>query len=218
MKIPNLFNQAKHQMTFSYRNIHSLFHINRLIVWSVVLFAFASSSFSGWMVYKIHTESLENAFAIDSKGDVLPLVWKEGSHYLEVEALAHLERFHQLFYGMDASTFENHLEKALWWGDASVDNLYREKKTDGTYNRLLQFSLVQEVVLVESKLEIVEDSIPFSCRVLFEVKRGAIIDKYELITTGTLIQVERHFPNNPHGLLITDFFEKSLKKLENATR
>src|SRR6056297_1841438 len=218
MKITNLFNNAKNNLSFSYQNIHALFRMNRIIVWSVVLMTFASSSFSGWMVYQIHTESLENAFAIDTQGEVVPLVWKEGSQHLNIEALAHLERFHQLFYGMDASTFELHLDKALWWGDTSVDNLYQQKKTDGTYNRLLQFSLVQQVLSVNSNIDISGESIPFSSTVLFDVKRGTITDQYELITTGTLIPVERHFPNNPHGLLITEFYEKSLKKLEDAVR
>ncbi|MDP5361695.1 MAG: hypothetical protein NWP79_06055 [Paracoccaceae bacterium] len=35
---------------------------------------------------------------------------------------------------------------------------------------------------------------------------------------GNLIRVDRHFPNNTHGLLITNFFENSLKKLTDATR
>ena len=218
MKIKNLFSKNSNPISFSYENIHSLFRVNRLIVWTVVLMAFASSSFSGWMVYKIHTESLQNAFAIDTKGAVVPLVWTEGNKHIKIEALAHLERFHQLFYGMDASTFELHLEKALWWGDTSVDNLYQQKKTDGTYNRLLQFSLVQQVLSVDSNIDTSGESIPFSSTVLFNVKRGTITDQYELITTGTLIPVERHFPNNPHGLLITEFYEKSLKKLEDAAR
>jgi len=204
-------------MKFSYQNIHSLFRINRLIVWSVVLLAFGSSAFSGWMVYKIHKESLQNAFVINTEGEVKPLNWEDREQHVSVEALAHLERFHQLFYGMDASTFENHLETALWWGDASVDNLYRQKKTEGTYNRLLQFSLVQQVNKIDSKIESIEGVIHFSTKILFEVKRGTVIDHYEMITTGKLIQVERHFPNNPHGLLITEFFEKSLKKLINET-
>ncbi|MFS4418569.1 conjugal transfer protein TraK [Maribacter sp. 2307ULW6-5] len=218
MKMSILFSKGRKNASFSYNNIHSLFRVNRLIVWSVVLMAFASSSFSGWMVYKIHKESLENVFAIDSNGEVVPLVWANESQHLEIEAMAHLERFHQLFYGMDASTFEAHLDKALWWGDASVDNLYQQKKTDGTYNRLLQFSLIQEVVSVETQLEITRNSIPFSCSVQFVVKRGSVTDRYELETTGILTPVERHFPNNPHGLLITEFFEKSLKKQNDATR
>ena len=202
-------------MKFKYQDIQTLFRINRLIVLSVAILAFASSGFSGWMAYHIHKESLQNAFAIDGQGTVSKLQWEHQTQHLEVEAMAHLERFHQLFYGMDAASFEEHMEKVLWWGDTSVDELYKQKKSEGIYNRLLQYSLVHKVTQVDSKIELKNDRIPFSTRTLFEVRRGTSIDGYELITSGTLIRVERNFPHNPHGLLITEFFEKSLRKIEN---
>lgn len=204
-------------MKFTYSNIHTLFRINRIIVLSVVGLAFATSGFSGWMTYRIHREALDGAFAIDPQGDIHTLTWQPASKSLQVEALAHLEQFHRLFYGLDAATFDEHIERALWWGDKSVSELYREKKSDGLYNRLLQYSLVQKVLEVDSHIEPHVDEIPFTTRLRFEVKRGEVVDTYELITTGTLIKVERSFPRNPHGLLITEFFEKSLKKLPHAS-
>ncbi|NRA51746.1 MAG: hypothetical protein HRU12_21685 [Phaeodactylibacter sp.] len=60
-----------------------------------------------------------------------------------------------------------------------------------------------------------KNKIPFTTRTIFEVHRGDVVDHYELITTGTLIRVERNFPHNPHGLLITGFFEESLRKIIN---
>lgn len=202
-------------MKFSYQNIHTLFRINRLIVISVVIMAFASSGVSAWMTYRIHRDALQNAFAIDASGAVLPLSWEAQSANREIEALAHLEQFHRLFYGIDAATFEQHLERALWWGDTSVNELYKQKKSEGLYNRLLQYSLVQKVVAIESRLEPGDNRIPFTTRLVFDLRRGEVTDTYELITTGILIPVERQFPRNPHGLLITEFFEKSLKKLSN---
>jgi len=202
-------------MKFSYQNIHSLFRINRLIVISVVVMAFASSGVSTWMTYRIHRDALQNAFAIDASGAVVPLSWEAQSANREIEALAHLEQFHRLFYGIDAATFEQHLERALWWGDTSVNELYKQKKSEGLYNRLLQYSLVQKVVSIESRLEPGDNRIPFTTRLVFDLRRGEVTDTYELITTGVLIPVERQFPRNPHGLLITEFFEKSLKKLSN---
>lgn len=205
-------------MKFSYQNIHTLFRINRLIVLSVVALAFASSGFSGWMTYRIHRETLQNAFAIDSKGAVHSLSWQSEAATREIEALAHLEAFHRLFYGIDAASLNDHMERALWWGDASVNELYREKKSDGLFNRLLQYSLVQKVLKVESQIDPQASQIPFTTRVLFEVRRGGVTDSYELITTGRLIPVERNFPHNPHGLLITEFYEKSLKQLPHENK
>jgi len=101
----------------------------------------------------------------------------------------------------------------LWLGNSSVDALYRQKKVDGVYNRLLQYSLVQKVLSIESKVDIQHEPYKFETRTVFEINRGSVTDSYELFTTGSLIKVDRNFPNNTHGLLITDFFEKTLKKI-----
>jgi len=53
---------------------------------------------------------------------------------------------------------------------------------------------------------------------IFEINRGSIIDTYELVSSGNLIPVDRNFPNNPHGLLITEYFENTIKKLSDESR
>ena len=89
------------------------------------------------------------------------------------------------------------------------------KKSDGVYNRLLQYSLVQKVLRIESEIEISQEPYTFRTTTLFQINRGKVTDTYELVTTGNLIHVDRNFPKNTHGLLITDYFENSLKKVQD---
>lgn len=96
-----------------------------------------------------------------------------------------------------------------------MDALYRQKKADGVYNRLLQYSLVQKVLKIESRIDIQQEPYRFETTTVFEINRGSITDTYELNTTGNLIHVDRNFPKNTHGLLMTNFFENTLKKIEN---
>jgi hypothetical protein len=193
-------------MKTPYQNIYKVLKLNRFIVLSVVICSFLTSTLALWTAFSTSRKALNSAFAINTDGSIIPLTLVTQKENFRVEALAHLELFHSYFYDIDASNYEKNLEKALWLGNSSVDNLYRQKKADGVYNRLLQYSLVQEVLEIDSKLEEQED-------VIFELNRGSIIDTYELISTGKLLPVDRHFPNNPHGLLITDYFENSLRKL-----
>jgi len=158
---------------------------------------------------------MNNAFAINTDGSVIPLKLIAQKENFRVEALAHLELFHSYFYNIDASNYELNLEKALWLGNSSVDNLYRQKKADGVYNRLLQYSLVQKVLNIDSELEEKDGAYSFRTITIFEINRGSIVDTYEMVSTGKLISVNRNFPNNPHGLLITDYFENTLKKLND---
>ena len=197
-----------------YKNIYTVLKLNRFIVLAVVIMATIISVVAVVLVIKLHNETVNNAFVVNTDGSIIPLKMVQQQENLEVEALAHLELFHRYFYHIDASNYEKHLEKGLWLGNSSVDALYRQKKADGVYNRLLQYSLVQKVLSIDSQIDITKEPYRFETTTIFEVNRGTIIDTYELKTTGNLIHVDRNFPNNTHGLLITNFFEKTLRKIE----
>ena len=200
-------------MKTPYKNIYSILKLNRFIVLSVIIGAVITCIVSIVMVIKLHKESVNNAFVVNTNGSVIPLKMVSQRENLNVETLAHLELFHTYFYNIDASNYEKNLEKALWLGNSSVDALYRQKKVDGVYNRLLQYSLVQKVLRIESKVDLQNEPYGFETMTIFEINRGTITDTYELTTTGKIIHVDRNFPKNTHGLLITDFFENTLKKI-----
>ena len=202
-------------MKTPYKNIYNVLKLNRFIVLAMVIGAVLTCIVSVLMVIKLHKESVNNAFVVNTNGSVIPLKMVTQQENLEVEILSHLELFHTYFYHIDASNYEKNLEKALWLGNSSIDALYRQKKADGVYNRLLQYSLVQKVLKIESRIYIEEEPYRFETTAIFEINRGSIIDTYELTTSGNLIHVDRNFPKNTHGLLITNFFENKLKKLEN---
>ena len=189
-----------------------MLRLNRFIVLVVVIGSVLTCIVSVLQVMKLHKETINSAFMINTNGSVIPLKWVAQKENLSVEVLAHLELFHTYFYNIDASNYEKHLEKALWLGNSSVDALYRQKKADGVYNRLLQYSLVQKVLSIDSKIDIQQEPYSFETKTIFEINRGTIVDTYELTTTGKLIHVDRNFPKNTHGLLITNFFRKQTKK------
>tara|TARA_R110000868_G_scaffold196496_1_gene442420 strand:+ start:543 stop:1166 length:624 start_codon:yes stop_codon:yes gene_type:complete len=196
-----------------YKNIYTVLKLNRYIVLAVVLACLLTSIFAVVTVYRFNQRMLNSTFAVNTDGSIIPLKLVSQKENMEVEALSHLDLFHNYFYGIDESNYEKNLEKALWLGDSTVDNVYRQKKADGVYNRLLQYSLVQKVISVNTELILNGERISFQTETIFEINRGSIIDRYQLITTGNLLQVDRNFPNNTHGLLITNFFENTLKKL-----
>ncbi|CDF80843.1 conjugative transposon protein TraK [Formosa agariphila KMM 3901] len=201
-------------MKTPYKNIYSVLKLNRIIVISLVVCTLLICCFATWIVYDTHKKALNSAFAISTNGAVIPLSWVTQKENLEVEALAHIELFHTYFYDIDASNYESHLEKALWLGNSSVDNLYRQKKADGVYNRLLQYSLVQKVLRIDTQLDLTSEPYQFQTVTVFEINRGTTIDTYELESSGDLIMVDRNFPKNTHGMLITNYFENTLKKVQ----
>lgn len=205
-------------MKSPYIHIYKVLRLNRFLVLSVVIIAFASSTISLFQVRKFQKDFLNKAFVVGTDGMVIPLALVEEKENLEVESQAHLAQFYRYFYDLNTSNYKSNLEKALWLGNQSVDEVYRQKKSEGVYNRLIQYSLVQQIVNIESQIDLNSNPYKFSSTIQFQVNRGSITDRYQLQTSGNLIQVERQFPRNPHGLLITNYFENSLKKLEDETR
>lgn len=203
-------------MKTPYKNIYSILRINRFIVLSVVVMAMVATIVSSVISYKMYHNALNGSFAIGKNGAVIPLQWVQEKENLEVEALEHLRLFHNYFYSIDATNFESNIEKALWLGDSSVDNVYRQKKSDGVYNRLMQYSLVQKVLSIESVIDLIAEPYSFKTVTIFQINRGSIVDTYELISTGKLLHLDkRNFPKNTHALLITDYFESTLTKVNN---
>ncbi|MCK0162075.1 conjugal transfer protein TraK [Allomuricauda sp. F6463D] len=201
-------------MKAPFKNIQQQLQMNRAVVLAVVIVSGMVCIISITMVTRMHRAMLNSAFVVSDMGDIIPLELVDQREHLEVEALSHLERFHQWFYGVDAGSYGDHMEKALWLGNGSVDALYRQKKANGFYNRLLQYSLVQQVERIDSTIDMNQKPYRFETRTVFHINRGTVTDTYELLTSGRLITVERNFPHNPHGLLITDFFENSLRKMD----
>lgn len=200
-------------MKTTYKNITDVLRLNRFIVLAMVVLCLLTSGFSLWTAHRANRLMLDSAFAVNTDGSIIPLTLVDERENLEVEARSHLNLFHNYFYGIDESNYKRNLEKALWLGDSSVDEAYRQKRAEGVYNRLLQYSLVEKIITIDIQLDLAKEPYGFQVKTLFEIDRGAVTDKYQLITTGKLIHVDRHFPNNTHGLLITDFFERSLRKI-----
>ncbi|MEQ8420510.1 MAG: conjugal transfer protein TraK [Arenibacter algicola] len=202
-------------MKTPYKNIYKVLDQNRFIVWSLVIGTTVTCVVAILSMLKLHRETVDKVFMVNTDGDVIPLKLVSQKENLGVEVLSHLELFHTYFYHIDPSNYEKNLEKALWLGNSSVDALYKQKKSDGVYNRLLQYSLVQKVLRIESEIEISQEPYTFRTTTLFQINRGQVTDTYELVTSGNLIHVDRNFPKNTHGLLITDYFENSLKKVQD---
>ena len=113
-------------MKTPYQNIYTVLKINRFIVFTVVICGALCNIFSLWTAFSTNEKALNSAFAVNTDGSIIPLKLVTQKENFMVEALAHLSLFHQYFYNIDTSNYEKNLEKALWLGNSSVDDLYRQ--------------------------------------------------------------------------------------------
>jgi len=102
-----------------YKNIYSVLKINRFIVLAVVVACLLTSVFSILTVYRFNHRMLNSTFAVNTDGSIIPLKLVSQKENMEVEALSHLDLFHNYFYGIDESNYRKNLEKSLWLGDST---------------------------------------------------------------------------------------------------
>ena len=205
-------------MKTPYKDIYTVLGTNRIIVISAIGLALLSILFSLAFAFVMYQKTLNSTYAINLDGSVLPMELIETKENFDIEVMHNLDMFHRYFYDLNATNYASQIEKALWLGNNSVDELYRAKKSEGVYNKLVQFNLIQKVNQIKTQIDTRTLPFQFQTVLTFEVNRGTTVDSYQLITKGNLVKIDRNFPHNPHGLLITNFQEEQLKIITDESR
>ncbi|WP_286951187.1 hypothetical protein [Mesonia sp.] len=56
-----------------YKNIYTVLKLNRFIVLALIVCSLLSNIFALWMAFSTHKKALNNAFAINTDGSIIPL-------------------------------------------------------------------------------------------------------------------------------------------------
>jgi len=192
-------------------DIYKTLIINRLIVWGLMISFVCSSAIFAFSINNLYAKQLNTVLVLDSNGEVIPMKWMQRDENIKVEIKDHLEKFHNYFYQYDAFNVEKSLEKALWFGDNSIEQLYIKRKNDGWYSRVSSYGINQTIEILPENIEIQGNSEPYSFRVkaILSIAQDDQTIRYSFETTGLIIFVSRNYPLNPHGLLITRFAENN---------
>ena len=190
-------------------DIYKTLIINRLIVWGLMISFVCSSAIFAFSINNLYAKQLNTVLVLDSNGEVIPMKWMQRDENIKVEIKDHLEKFHNYFYQYDAFNVEKSLEKSLWFGDNSVEQLYIKRKNDGWYTKVSSYGIKQTIEILPENIEIQGNNEPYSFRVkaILSITQDDQTIRYSFETTGLIIFVSRNYPLNPHGLLITRFAE-----------
>ena len=192
-------------------DIYKTLIVNRLVVWGLTIAFIASSAIFALSINNLYTKQLNTVLVLDTHGEVIPMKWMQRDENIKVEIKDHLEKFHTYFYQYDAFNVEKSLEKALWFGDNSIEQLYIKRKNDGWYTKVSSYGIKQTIEILPENIEIQGNSEPYSFQVkaVLSITQDDQTIRYSFETTGVIIFVSRNYPLNPHGLLITRFAENN---------
>jgi hypothetical protein len=192
-------------------DIYRTLIVSRMVVWGLTIAFIVSSAIFAFAISDLYSKQLNTVLVLDTDGEVIPMKWMQRDENIKVEIKDHLEKFHTYFYQYDAFNVEKSLEKALWFGDNSVEQLYIKRKNDGWYSRVSSYGIKQTIEILPENIEIEGNSEPYSFRVkaTLSITQDEQTVRYSFETTGLIIFVSRNYPLNPHGLLITRFAENN---------
>jgi hypothetical protein len=142
--------------------------------------------------------------------------WMNRMENITVELKHHLDLFHRYFYEYDAFNVNKQMERALWLGDESVEQVYIKRSNDGWYNRVSMFNIDQRIEIAPEGITVSGTDEPFRFSVIakLRIKQDKQETVYLFETAGTVIFVNRNYPLNPHGMLIQNFTELRSTKIE----
>jgi conjugative transposon TraK protein len=136
---------------------------------------------------------------------------------LEIEAKAHIELFHQLFFTLppDDKYMHRNIEKAMYLADESALKQYNTLNEQGFYSSILSSSAI--LTIMTDSIVIDNETQGFTYYGVQRIERPTSILKRQLITSG-YFQTSMRSDNNPHGLIITKWRTELNRDLEYTVK
>lgn len=163
-----------------------------VIVVAVLIFSFITSQNERKTIYVLNGEVPLEATRTDATVN------------FEVEAKAHIDQFHNLFFTLpaDEKYIERTMSKAMYLADESAMKQYNTLKEKGFFSSILSSSA--NITIMADSILLDLNRMSFLYYGVQRIERPASILKRQLITSGNLQQVPRT-ESNPHGILITNW-------------
>lgn len=148
----------------------------------------------------------KNIYVID-KGSVLQANRADNGEQRDLEVMDHVRRFHELFFNLspNVNLINQNIERALNLADESAYNYFNTQKEGNHYSRLIDMNASQQISLDSIKVNILKYPYEVETQASLYVLRESNISYYTMRTTCTLTETERT-PDNPHGLMIGNFY------------
>ena len=198
---------------------------NYTVVYIMGAIAVISIVSSAYFSYQTYLYSRNHIYAIDSKGQMLPLTLLDGKKDRMKQVMANADLFVNYAYDIDAFNYKEKKERLSWLLDNQVIRIFKDKENQGYYNQLLQYNIVQHAKVLPETMQWTEDNGAYTLRFISQIQIINTGEKqvYNIQVKLRMIDVSINYPYNPYGLLIVDYVEEQkqliqdkeqLKKLE----
>lgn len=194
-------------------NFYSVLKKNNTAVWVISFVAVVSVLGAFWFSYSVYTESIRNIYAINEKGELTPLKKLDLKEANLIQAKANLEYFVENYYNLEAYSMKRKQEKVLWLVGDQPTKIIKDRIRKGYFDEFLSVAgLIQSAEILQNTLKITKDE-PYQAEFVVRIQRvnGGVSEYYDSTIKMKMERVNRNYPYNPYGLLITQFSESLIR-------
>lgn len=190
-------------------NFYAVLKKNNTATWVVGMVAIASVFGSLLFSFSVYQNSTDNIYGINEKGELIPLKKLEVQNANLIQAKANIEYFVDQYYNLDAYSMKRKSEKVLWLVGSQPTKIIKDRMKKGYFDEFLSVAgLIQSAEILQQTLKITKTD-PYEAEFVVRIQRvnAGISDYYDSHIKMKMERVERNYPFNPYGLLITQFSE-----------
>ncbi|GIJ95387.1 hypothetical protein CAPN002_26050 [Capnocytophaga stomatis] len=183
---------------------------NNVAVYCISAVAIIISLGALYLTYQISANYQYNIYAVDSKGEIIPLRLLNKEDSRDIEIKANLDRFVDLYLEMDGLSMKAKQEKLLWLLGEDPTRTMKDKINKGYFNEFINIAGLQQKAYILGNTLNVTRKEPYKAQFTVRIQRiNADVSKfYNCDIELEMINVSRNYPLNPFGLLITKFNER----------
>jgi hypothetical protein len=114
-----------------------------------------------------------------------------------------------LYYNLDAYSMKRNRERVLWLTGSQSTQIIKDRASKGYFENFLSIAgLTQKAEIMQNTLQI-NNTAPYEATFNVRIQRinGGISEYYNCAIKLRMEKVNRNYPYNPYGLLITQFSE-----------
>lgn len=192
-------------------NIFNKLKRNNAAIYAMAIITVLSVVSSAYFSYQTYLHSRNHVYAIDSKGQMLPLTLIDEKKDRIRQVMANADLFVNYAYDIDAFNYKDKKEKLAWLLDNNVIRIFKNKENEGYYNQLLQYNIIQHAKVLPETMKWVEENGKYTLRFLSQIQIINTGQKqvYNIEIKLSMIDVSINYPYNPYGLLIVDYVEEN---------
>lgn len=184
---------------------------NNVAVYVMGVITLVSVVSAAYFSYQTYLHSRNHVYAIDSKGQMIPLTLIDEKKDRIRQVMANADLFVNYAYDIDAFNYKEKKEKLSWLLDNNVIRIFKNKENAGYYNQLLQYNIIQHAKVLPETMKWSEENGKYTLRFISQIQIINTGQKqvYNIQIKLNMIDVSINYPYNPYGLLIVDYVEEN---------